>query len=208
MTIGKREKPFQKVANEYAHRVIASIIDDLAAYEHSKECDGTKDNGKPCKRGSETRTYRQKFDAHVPSNGEVYHTPGIEKPCANCGAELAHDPPEKCVKVTRQMKHNNSEAWHDQEAAQRTIDETPLSLEVRSDWHSVGESGEPSEYCILLSTGGPAARIVGALNGHCEPTDARFEYQDWFKPWTAANDLSREEEDALLQFAGNFYFGQ
>lgn len=206
----REERKFQKTANEYAHRVLESIMGNLAAIEHARECNGTKDNGKPCNRGKEVRTYRKKFDAHVPSNPDVMQTV-----CSNCSAELVHDPatstwqgPDKCVKVFKQHVHENPETWHDEDAARRVIEETPLSIEVRSDWHTPGEPGESAEYNILLGTGGPACRIIGSLNGHSEPEDARFEYQDWFKPWTTANNLSREEEDALLEFARSFYFGQ
>lgn len=78
------------------------------------------------------------------------------------------------------------------------IEEYPLSVQVRS--------GKPAEYEILLSTGGQASRIIGTLSEHCEPESASFEFQDWFKPWTAAQ-LSGAKRDLLLDFASHFYFG-
>ena len=80
-------------------------------------------------------------------------------------------------------------------------------MEVRGDWHTPGseDGSEATEYCILLGTGGPAARIVGDLN-QGQPDSAHFDYQDWFKPWTRAR-LSGEEENVLLKYAQNFYFG-
>lgn len=99
------------------------------------------------------------------------------------------------------------EAWHDEERARRWIEESPLSVEVRSGWYSPGgEPGEPEEYAILLGTGGPAARIRGELDSSGYPETAVFEYQDWFKPWTPAR-LDADEESTLLQWARTFYFG-
>ncbi len=72
---------------------------------------------------------------------------------------------------------------NEREDAERTIHEDPLSVEVRTDWHSPGEKGEISEYCILLATGGPACRIVGTLGRWNEPDSARIEHQDWGTPW-------------------------
>ena len=56
------------------------------------------------------------------------------------------------------------ELYHDEEDAGRRIQEDPLSVLVRSGWHSPGEKMEAAEYEILLSTGGPATRIVGDLD--------------------------------------------
>lgn len=96
----------------------------------------------------------------------------------------------------------------DEDARERISSEDALEVSVRSDWYAPGDSSavKPTEYKILLGTGGPATRIVGELDEYGQPTNAKFEYQDWFKPWTAANDLSDEEEATLLEFAQQFYF--
>ena len=93
---------------------------------------------------------------------------------------------------------------------ERISSEDALDVEVRSDWHTPGMASEDraTEYRILLGTGGPASRIVGDLDEYGQPTNARFEFQDWFKPWTAANDLSDEQEKTLLEYAQQFYFGE
>jgi hypothetical protein len=52
------EKDFQTRTNEYAARCIESMKDDLDALHHARECDGKLANGKPCKRGSETKKYK------------------------------------------------------------------------------------------------------------------------------------------------------
>jgi hypothetical protein len=96
-----------------------------------------------------------------------------------------------------------------QEDAGQRIDEDPLSIEVRSDWHAPGADDEgPSEYLILLCTGGPAVRIVGDLGPYCQPSSARVEYQDWFTPWTELVDITSEQREALLTYASHFYYGE
>lgn len=46
------------------------------------------------------------------------------------------------------------------------IYETPLSVEVRSGWHAVYEdAGEPEEFRIVLSTGGPHVELTGDIGG-------------------------------------------
>lgn len=95
--------------------------------------------------------------------------------------------------------------------AQRELicSEGALDVEVRGDWHQPGseEDSKPTEYFILLGTGGPASRIRGELSEYQQPETAVFEYQDWFKPWTAAW-VSAEDEKTLLEYAQQFYFGE
>ena len=97
--------------------------------------------------------------------------------------------------------------YESREDAEQRIQEDALSVEVRSGWVSYGcqEDMRPEEFCILLSTGGPATRIVGELNEHGEPTSARLQAQDWFTPWT---DYREADEEALLTYARCFYFGE
>lgn len=103
----------------------------------------------------------------------------------------------------RQELHENPDAWHDEENARRTIDESPLDIAADK-----GERFDGTRhYMILLGTGGPAARIVGELDQHAQPETATFQYQDWFKPWTDAW-VSAEDADTLLEFAQQFYFAE
>lgn len=84
------------------------------------------------------------------------------------------------------------------EEVRREIQEGPLSVEVRDGWKSPGaEGGEPEEFKILLSTGGPALRIVGDLGQHCTPETARLEYQDWYTPWIEYHEASEEKAQEL-----------
>jgi len=85
-----------------------------------------------------------------------------------------------------------------------------LSVEVRGGWHTPGqltaeEACRPEEFCILLSTGGPALRIMGELDEHCQPTRAYLQYQDWGTPWTDYYETGIGE--VLLKWASVFYFG-
>ena len=92
----------------------------------------------------------------------------------------------------------------DADAARQAIDETPLSIEVRGGWLPVGtyEPDMPTDYRILLCTGGTAVRIVGWLDGYGNPETARLEYQDWFIPWTEFTS-----DYVLLNFASMFFYG-
>ena len=104
-------------------------------------------------------------------------------------------------------EHLNDEEWHDEDGAQRAIDEDPLSIQVRDGWKDPGaESDGPEDYEILLTTGGPAARIVGRLGSCSQPYIATFEYQDWFKPWTEVY-VNSADRAVLLEYAQRFYYG-
>jgi len=71
----------------------------------------------------------------------------------------------------------------DRDDAETRIAEDPLSVEFRSGWCTSPDDFEPEEFCVLLTTGGPAVRIIGELD-RGEPTSALLEVQDWGKPWT------------------------
>ena len=90
-----------------------------------------------------------------------------------------------------------------EEEARQRIEEDALSVEVRSGWASLGEPLTADEFCILLCTGGPAARIRGELSGG-EPHRAWLEYQDWGTPWT---EFVGADQAVLLTYARCFYFG-
>jgi len=83
--------------------------------------------------------------------------------------------------------------------------ELPLSVLVRSDWHVPGGESTYSQFEVLLSTGGPALRILGELDSYVEPYRPQLQYQDWGIPWT---DHPESNCDALLWFAGLFYYGE
>lgn len=95
------------------------------------------------------------------------------------------------------------------EAIRERIQEDPLEVVVRSGWYSPGARGDdrPEEFKILLTTGGPACRIIGELDEHLQPNRARIEYQDWFTPWTELR-ITGTEEEAVLAYCREFYFGE
>jgi hypothetical protein len=80
----------------------------------------------------------------------------------------------------------------------------PLSVLVRSDWHAPGSEFTPVQFELLLSTGGPAVRIIGDLDHHTEPYRPQLQYQDWGIPWT---DHPESKVDWLEWFAGLFWYG-
>lgn len=93
----------------------------------------------------------------------------------------------------------------DSEDAREEIQQSPLSLHVRSGWSSPGDEMKAEEFELLLSTGGPALRIRGELNKHGEPDRARLEMQDWGVPWRQYFDV---DQSILLEFCRQFYFGE
>jgi len=98
-----------------------------------------------------------------------------------------------------------------QEAITDYANEMPLSVLVRSGWYVPGtREQQPEEFEILLSTGGPACRIIGELDhgsvawqSGCRPV---MQHQDWFKPWTESSYAI--DTNALLWFCEQFYFGE
>ncbi len=100
----------------------------------------------------------------------------------------------------------DSEDYHDGDAAREAIEEDALSVEVRGGWHSPGEDADDEEFMILLTTGGPALRIVGELGEWNTPKRPRLEMQDWFVPWQEVI-LDSEDQAILLAYCEVFYFG-
>lgn len=82
--------------------------------------------------------------------------------------------------------------------------EAALSVEIREGWRSPGEraSMEPTEFQVLLSTGGPALRLIGELNDG-DPARCWFEHQDWGTSWSRYFD---QYGDARLWFASLFWW--
>lgn len=93
------------------------------------------------------------------------------------------------------------------ENVRERIQGSPLSVQVRSGWRSPGDDhGDPEEFEILLSTGGPALRIRGELGEHNQPSRAWLEYQDWGTGWTEYHGEGLEHS-SLMTFCQQFYFG-
>lgn len=98
--------------------------------------------------------------------------------------------------------------FEDQDEARTRIEEDPLEITLSASW-SIGTSTddiEADEFTILLTTGGPAVRIHGELDGNNQPRRAWLEYQDWFTPWTEYHGDAVSMDD-LLTYCQVFYFG-
>jgi len=93
------------------------------------------------------------------------------------------------------------------EDAEQRIQDDALSVEVRSEWHSPGDANGigNGEFQILLSTGGPASRIMGELRDG-EPHRAWLEVQDWGTSWTHYHEEGLS--DVLLSYARCWHFGE
>lgn len=98
---------------------------------------------------------------------------------------------------------------HVAEGIEEAMRVTALSVEIRSGWREPGDgdSMDPDEFRILLTTGGPALRIMGELN-HGDVWRCWLERQDWGTPWVQHFNRSAERATALRWFASLFYYGE
>lgn len=95
----------------------------------------------------------------------------------------------------------------DEDTMREYIEQDALSVRVRPDWQSPGsESSEPTEFEILLCTGGPAVRIIGDLGQWNAPETYRVQYQDWLTPWIDYT-MSSEQEKTVLKYCCMYYWG-
>lgn len=96
----------------------------------------------------------------------------------------------------------------EREQVEEELREYPLSVMVRDGWRTVGSPAEgPEEFEILLGTGGPARRVIGTLDEDFEPLAVRYQYQDWFKPWTDGH-ITGKDGDLIRRFASLFYYSE
>jgi len=100
--------------------------------------------------------------------------------------------------------HNTVAEW-----IENAMREDPLSVEIRDGWKEPGDGAslDPEQFRILLSTGGPALRIMGELN-HGEPARCWLEHQNWGTPWTRYFSRSADRANALRWFASLFWYGE
>ena len=89
------------------------------------------------------------------------------------------------------------------EAIEQEAREYPLSVCVRCEaWHPIGATLQPDAWEILLCTGGPTVRIIGALNWADGPVDPVLQCQDWYTPW---QDVACDA-NSLIWFAELFAY--
>ena len=55
-------------------------------------------------------------------------------------------------------------------------------------------------HIITLSGGGPASRVLY----YGEDQDAKYQFQDWYEPWTTA-ELTEEQQHTLNLWCGRFF---
>lgn len=79
------------------------------------------------------------------------------------------------------------------------------ALSVRVFGERIDGEWQADRFELLLTTGGPAVRIMGELDDNCEPDRAWLEVQDWGTPWT---QYFPADQDTLLAYARCFYFGE
>lgn len=124
----------------------------------------------------------------------------------NHGMEQAKAQLESIIELVQAYEDEMASDEGD-ESARQAIEQGPLSVEVRSGWHTPGsEDIDPGQYRIVLCTGGPHVEIRGELNAHCKPETASIMYQDWGTPLTAL-PVGFSDDEALLSYASVFYFG-
>lgn len=98
----------------------------------------------------------------------------------------------------------------DAEEIEKKAREMAAGISVRSHWHSPGETLAPAEFLVELAGGGPAARLCGDLDHHCQPDEqsCRIEWNDWGIPWQEFPVMNPIERAALCWFASLHWFGE
>ena len=107
------------------------------------------------------------------------------------------------IRILKYLETRTDSMWREDHLI--NINDSALEVSVRDEWRSVEreDSGNvPAEYQILLSTGGPAFRIVGRLDRYAEPESATLQFQDWGTPW-----VDVWEGKNTLKYASTFHFG-
>lgn len=156
----------------------------------------------------DANAHRSAIEGSKSPSGSVQSGPYVYWWNPNETPDEAKEYADLCA-VLAELDLTPDEADEAQDRARERIQESALSVEVRTDWHAPGTTADekPTEFNILLSTGGPATRIIGELDEHGTPDRARFEFQDWHIPWSEVV-ATGDESDALLSFAQCFFFGE
>ena len=110
---------------------------------------------------------------------------------------------DRLMRILAKANHLNKDALV--EKIVERCHEMPLSIQVRSGWHTLQDEMVAEEFEILLGWGGPAVRITGKLDQHKEPSTATLEGQDWGTPWTRTTG---QDPETVLEFAQMFFFGE
>lgn len=87
-----------------------------------------------------------------------------------------------------------------EEQALERLQEMPLSFQKLTTHHVE----ETAVWEILLGTGGPADRVLVTTDELGAVESAVWEFQDWFEPWTAAENQDAELVQRFSEIVG-FY---
>lgn len=177
MTTEANEADWAQKIGEPAYAAIAEMVAAL-------ECDYER-----------LEALKEERESYAPDDGRIV--------TGTMGEEWATDFPDDAEELA-ELEAAAGDCT-DREDAEHRIQDDPLSIQVRSGWANVGEDMTASEFEILLTTGGPAVRIMGELDDNYEPFHAWLEVQDWGKPWT---QYFQAESDTLLTYCRCFTFGQ
>lgn len=110
---------------------------------------------------------------------------------------------DRLMRILAKARHLNKDALVE-DIIERCY-EMPLSIQIRSGWHTLQDEMIAEEFEILLGWGGPSVRIWGKLDQHKEPSTATLEGQDWGTPWTRTQG---QDPETVLEFARLFFFGE
>lgn len=89
---------------------------------------------------------------------------------------------------------SGSGRYEDYEDALEQLQEQPLSFDKLITDHR----RETIDWEILLGTGGPADRVIVRTDFDGNIETAWYEFQDWFQPWTRAED---QDENLVIRYA-------
>lgn len=143
-----------------------------------------------------------------------YHGPGclkdFRKNLENTCESLRNKEDDLFTWLDREELQDLIEAageFEDNDEVQQQVQESALSVQVRSGWHNPGDedANAPEEFEILLTTGGPALRIIGELDSYCQPMNPEMQWQDWGTPWT---EFRAVDSAAMTEFCKVFWFGE
>ena len=114
---------------------------------------------------------------------------------------------ESMVEYFKKDKHFfDIKDYDSQDELRESVLNSALSVEFRSGWYSSPEDEtKAEEFKILLSTGGPALRVIGELDDY-GPVNPKLQFQDWGTPWIDF-EITEDQQKALNWFCNCFYFG-
>lgn len=116
--------------------------------------------------------------------------------------EALHDEGDKTPEQIEELQELGDalSGFDDADDAEQRIYELPLSVEVRSGWHTPGEESTPGEFRVVLCTGGPHVELLGELDHNGEPCRVWVAARDWGQ---YIDDVSecRDYAGTLLAFA-------